>query len=565
MLGQSNTNIIASYIKIENEDITVTQNGVYEASAEYTGLGTVTVQVDNVKNQQKTVNPTKELQTVEADEGYTGLSRVTINPVTNSVDNNIQAGNIKSGVTILGITGNLIEVNNTQVTVTPSTLQQTITPSGDYNGFSTVNVNAVDSSIDPNIVPSNIISGKEILGVEGSAIELNGAILNVTPTATSQTFIPTAPNNGYIQVNVNGDNNLVSDNIVKDVTIFGVTGTHEDGSINNQDKTIIPSTIQQVVTADSGYTGLGTVTVDPILLKDKAITQNGVYNISSENHSYTGLKVFQEIQGLIGNCYWYKGEDVFDIQVGDSFYNGQIVNGEVIPNFNDPIDTVAWIDDSHMIQFSFSEVYGFSRINNSDLIEIEGHIYFKVYFENDQYVWVDADSLSNIVIGTNVYASTDDTNTSPDTTTVFGTVTYISSNRTIQCTSYTSYLDYPTGNNYVVYNEHYDGYREITVDVPSGSVINNQDKTVTQNGIITADEGYTGLGTVTVNVPSESVNNQDKVIDFDGVYTADSGYTGLGTVTVNAAAVVKEDIEALLYIINSGNPDDEGGEESYII
>lgn len=258
MLGQSNSNVIASYIKIENEDITVTQNGVYEASAEYTGLGTVTVQVDNVKNQQKTVNPTKELQTIEADEGYTGLSRVTINPVTNSVDNNIQAGNIKSGVTILGITGDLIEANNTQVTVTPSTSQQTITPSGDYNGFSTVNVDAVNSSIDPNIVPSNIVSGKEILGVQGSATELNGAILNVTPTATSQTFIPTVPNNGYIQVNVNGDNNLVSDNIVKDVTIFGVTGNYEGQVINNQNKSV---TVDGTYTPDQGYSGLGEVVV----------------------------------------------------------------------------------------------------------------------------------------------------------------------------------------------------------------------------------------------------------------------------------------------------------------
>ena len=258
MLGQSNTNTIATYIKIENEDITVTQNGVYEASEEYTGLGTVTVQVDSVNNQQKTVNPTKELQTVEADDGYTGLSRVTINPVTNSVDNNIQAGNIKSGVTILGITGNLIESNNTQVTVTPSTSQQTITPSGDYNGFSTVSVNAVDSSIDPNIIPSNIISGKEILGVQGSATELNGAILNVTPTATSQIFTPTAPNNGYTQVNVNGDNNLVSDNIVKDVTIFGVTGSYEGQVINNQNKSV---TVDGTYTPDPEYTGLGEVVV----------------------------------------------------------------------------------------------------------------------------------------------------------------------------------------------------------------------------------------------------------------------------------------------------------------
>lgn len=34
-----------------------------------------------------------------------------------------------------------------------------------------------------------------------------------------------------------------------------------------------------------------------------------------------------------------------------------------------------------------------------------------------------------------------------------------------------------------------------------GSTINNQDKTVTQNGTYVADSGYTGLGEVTVNVP----------------------------------------------------------------
>lgn len=35
----------------------------------------------------------------------------------------------------------------------------------------------------------------------------------------------------------------------------------------------------------------------------------------------------------------------------------------------------------------------------------------------------------------------------------------------------------------------------------TGTTINNQDKTITENGQYTADEGYTGLGTVTVNIP----------------------------------------------------------------
>lgn len=326
MLGQSNTNTIATYIKIENEDITVTQNGVYEAGEEYTGLGTVTVQVDSVNNQDKTVDPTTSEQIVIPDQGYTGLSSVTVGAVTNAIDNNIQAGNIKSGVNILGITGNVVELNATPTTVTPTTSEQTITPQGAYNGFSTITVDPVTSSIDSNITPSNIVNGVTILGVQGTATalngetitvtpttsqqvitptsphngitevtvdgvtssidsniaagniksgvsilgvngtvtELNGTILNVTPTASSQSHTPSAPNNAYTQVTVDGDVNLVAGNIVKDVTIFGVTGSYEGQVINNQNITIQPSTTQEMYTADVGYTGLGTVTAAPV-------------------------------------------------------------------------------------------------------------------------------------------------------------------------------------------------------------------------------------------------------------------------------------------------------------
>ena len=67
-----------------------------------------------------------------------------------------------------------------------------------------------------------------------------------------------------------------------------------------------------------------------------------------------------------------------------------------------------------------------------------------------------------------------------------------------------------------------------------GQTIRNQDKTITENGIYTADSGYTGLGTVTVNVPTPTrfrafdidqngkliaSTTETQIMDFTGVKT----------------------------------------------
>ena len=55
--------------------------------------------------QDKTVAPTTSQQTITADEGKDGLGTVTVSAVTAAIDENITAGNIKAGVTILGVEG----------------------------------------------------------------------------------------------------------------------------------------------------------------------------------------------------------------------------------------------------------------------------------------------------------------------------------------------------------------------------------------------------------------------------------------------------------------------------
>ena len=80
----------------------------------------------------------------------------------------ILPGNIKSGVNILGVVGNVIALNGETKTITPTTSSQTILPSSGKNAITQVNVDAVTSAIDNNIQAGNIKSGVTILEVTGT-------------------------------------------------------------------------------------------------------------------------------------------------------------------------------------------------------------------------------------------------------------------------------------------------------------------------------------------------------------------------------------------------------------
>lgn len=137
-------------------------------------------------------------------DSYTRIRDVKVNKVTAAIDSNIQAGNIKSGVTILGVTGNFQGGDLTTITVdsssnsatyyvpdgyygfsqfsvepyvlqdktvNASTISQRITADNNYNGLGTVTIKPVTARIDSNIKASNIKQGVTILGVNGSVVE----------------------------------------------------------------------------------------------------------------------------------------------------------------------------------------------------------------------------------------------------------------------------------------------------------------------------------------------------------------------------------------------------------
>lgn len=128
--------------------------------------------------QSKTVTPSTFQQTVTPDSGYDGLSSVQVNGMPSGVLNapSVDSGGLVTAS--VGTSGYLPANTrkttqlSTQsgMTITPTTYQQTAVPSGRYT---TGNVYVAG---DADLVPSNIKSGVSIFGVSGTAPNPSGTL-----------------------------------------------------------------------------------------------------------------------------------------------------------------------------------------------------------------------------------------------------------------------------------------------------------------------------------------------------------------------------------------------------
>ena len=80
--------------------------------------------------QSKVTTPTSFPLIVSADSGYDGLSKATVN-----APSNLSSGNIRSGVTIAGVTGSYTGDSpaSQSKTITPTTFPMTVYPDSSYN------------------------------------------------------------------------------------------------------------------------------------------------------------------------------------------------------------------------------------------------------------------------------------------------------------------------------------------------------------------------------------------------------------------------------------------------
>jgi N-acetylneuraminic acid mutarotase len=252
---------------IPNGTLNITENGIHNV----TSYASTNVNVQP-SLQTKTATPTKASQSISADSNYYGLKTVTVNPIPNTfmeVPSDTLAISSNGTHSVLNYASATVNVQPALQSkeVTPTTTEQTVTADTDKYGLSSVKVKAISTEEKTTTANGNVIptEGKYLSKVTVN-VQPSLQSKEATPTKASQNVVADTGYYGLGKVTVNP----IPDNYIIPTGTTNITsnGTHTVTSYATATVNVQPSlqektvTTNGTVTPDSGYYGLSKVTVN---------------------------------------------------------------------------------------------------------------------------------------------------------------------------------------------------------------------------------------------------------------------------------------------------------------
>lgn len=264
--------------------INITTNGTHDVTR-YASASVNVPTGSTILNQDKTVTPTESVQIVGYDSGYTGLEHVTVRAISSEY---VGSGVTRNTSSDLSVSGASVSVPAGYYEEDASTSVATTT-----HPNPTASINSTNGLVTASHTQSTgYVTGSTTTGTLQLTTQ---AAKTVTPSTSSQTAVAAGRyTTGAVTVaavpteektaTTNGEVTPSSGKFLSKVTVNVPTGS----TINNQNKSVTPTESSQEITADSGYTGLGTVTVGAI---SSTYVGSDIAQRSSTNLSVSGATV----------------------------------------------------------------------------------------------------------------------------------------------------------------------------------------------------------------------------------------------------------------------------------